>query len=258
MSWDTKHYRDRSDSPSSSSVGELVHGARLLGVSLGPRTLAQFERFQVELIEWSGRVNLTSITVPEEIQRRHFLDSLSCITGAPELFARDRCRIVDIGSGAGFPGVPIKLALPRVQLTLVETRGKRAAFLRHLIDLLEIDGAAVISDRAEVLGHDSAHREQYDVALARALGPLAVVAELCMPLLRVGGRCIAPRREDFESASTGAQPAFNLVGGSDLEWIPVRIPHLEDGRGLVVSEKRSSTPERFPRRPGIPVKRPLA
>jgi 16S rRNA (guanine527-N7)-methyltransferase len=258
MSWDTNHYRDRFDEPSTSAVPALDSGARLLGVSLSTQTLAQFERFQRELIDWNQRINLTSITSPAEIERRHFLDSLSCIAGAPALFGRSECVVVDIGSGAGFPGLPIKLALPHVKLTLVETRGKRATFLRHLIDVLEIDGATVISDRAEVLGQDTAHRERYDVALARALGSLVLVAELCMPLVRIGGRCVAPRREDFETESKTAQPAFDQLGGSDLEWVPVIIPGLDDGRGLVVSEKQSATPARFPRRPGIPEKRPLA
>jgi 16S rRNA (guanine527-N7)-methyltransferase len=140
----------------------------------------------------------------------------------------------------------------------VETRGKRAAFLEHVVNVLELDGATVISERAESLGRDESHRECYDVALARAVGPLPVVAELCMPLLRIGGRCIAPRREDFASESRAAQPAFDILGGAPLEWVPVRIPDLDDGRGLVVSEKRSTTPARYPRRPGIPEKRPLA
>jgi 16S rRNA (guanine527-N7)-methyltransferase len=166
--------------------------------------------------------------------------------------------MVDVGSGAGFPGIPLKIALPHVQLTLVETRGKRAAFLQHIIDELEIEGATVIRERAEVLGQDLAHRERYDVALARALGPLPLVAELCMPLLQLGGRCIGPRREDFETESKLAQPAFDLLGSSTLMWVLVHIPGLDDGRGLVVAEKQTPTPARFPRRPGIPGKRPLA
>jgi 16S rRNA (guanine527-N7)-methyltransferase len=257
MSWNTEHYRERSEEPSTYAV-HLKSEALELGISLSDRMLGQLERYQQELIDWNRRVNLTSITSPDEIQRRHFLDSLSCIGGAPEHFRRAACSIVDVGSGAGFPGIPLKIALPHMQLTLLETRGKRAAFLRHLIEELEIERAVVIRERAEVFGQDPAHREHYDVALARALGPLPLVAELCMPLLRLGGRCIAPRREDFETESKLAQPAFDLLGGSTLRWVPVHIPGLNDGRGLVVAEKETPTPGRFPRRPGIPGKRPLS
>ena len=258
MFWDTKHYREHSDSPSSYPMEILESGAAQLNIALTADMLAQFERYQRELIAWNERVNLTSITDPREIQRRHFLDSLSCIVGAPQHFARPGCAIADIGSGAGFPGIPLKLALSHLELTLVETRGKRVTFLRHLVNVLNIEGVTVISDRAETLGQDAAHRERYDVVLARALGPLAMVAELCMPLLQLKGRCIAPRREDFETESKMAQTAFDLTGGSALEWIPVHVPGLDDGRGLVVSEIHSATPARFPRRPGIPAKRPLA
>lgn len=257
MSWNTEHYRERSDEPSTYAA-LLKSDALELGISLSDRMLGQLERYQQELIDWNERVNLTSITSPDEIQRRHFLDSLSCLAGAPEHFRRAGCSIVDVGSGAGFPGLPLKIALPHVQLTLLETRGKRAAFLTHILDEIGIEGAVVIRERAEVLGQEPSHRERYDVALARALGPLPLVAELCMPLLRLGGQCIASRREDFETASKAAQPAFDLLGGSNLTWVPVHIPGLDDGRGLVIAEKQSHTPTRFPRRPGIPGKRPLA
>src|SRR5574341_109844 len=170
MSWDTNHYKDRSDGHSSNPERILESGSARLGISLSAHMLAQFERYQYELLEWNARVNLTSITEPEDIQRRHFLDSLSCIAGAPHHFSQAGCTIIDIGSGAGFPGIPLKLALPHVQLALVETRGKRAAFLQHVIDVLEIDRTVVIRERAETLGQDPIHRERYDVALARALG----------------------------------------------------------------------------------------
>jgi 16S rRNA (guanine527-N7)-methyltransferase len=257
MSWDKTDYRERSDEPSSHPTNVLEEGGRLLGISLGEHTLSQFHRYQCELIDWNQRVNLTSITDPDGIVRKHFLDSLSCIAGAREHLQRDGCRVVDVGSGAGFPGLPIKLALPHIQLTLVETRGKRAAFLEHLIDTLGVIGVTVISERAETLGQAASHREHYDVGLARAVGSLGVVAELCLPLIRLGGRFVAPRRGDFELESMAAQPAFDILGGSQLEWLPVHVPDLDDGRGLVISEKIATTPTRYPRRPGMPEKRPL-
>jgi 16S rRNA (guanine527-N7)-methyltransferase len=257
MSRDKNHYKDRPDEPSSIPTKSWVEGAETIGIPVENHTLEKFGRYQNELIEWNERVNLTSITSPGEIQRRHFLDSLSCIAGARDLLALPGCNVVDIGSGAGFPGLPLALVMPHLRVTLVETRGKRATFLRHLLDVLEIENVTVISERAEILGHDIAHRERYDVTVARALGPLPLIAELCMPLARIGGRCIAPRREDFKSESVLAQPAFDLVGGSALQWIPVNLPELDDGRGLVIAEKVSPTPDRFPRRPGMPAKRPL-
>jgi 16S rRNA (guanine527-N7)-methyltransferase len=258
MSWDKTDYRERSDEGSSHPTNVLEEGGRLLGLPLGEHTLSQFLRYQSELIDWNRRVNLTSITDSAGIQRRHFLDSLSCIAGAREQLQHDGCRVVDVGSGAGFPGLPLKLALPHIQLTLVEARGKRAAFLEHLIDALGLIDVTVVSERAETLGQAPSHRERYDVALARAVGSLAVVAELCLPLIRIGGRFVAPRRGDFELESMTSQPAFELLGGSQLEWVPVQIPDLDDGRGLVVSEKLATTPPRYPRRPGMAEKRPLA
>ena len=258
MSWDKIDYRERSDELSSHPTNVLEEGGRLLGLPLGEQTLSQFRRYQSELVDWNQRVNLTSITDTDGIQRRHFLDSLSCIAGARDQLQHDGCRVVDVGSGAGFPGLPIKLALPHIQLTLIETRGKRAAFLEHLVDTLGVIGVTVIAERAETLGQAALHREHYDVALARAVGSLAVVAELCLPLIAIGGRFVAPRRGDFEQESMATQPAFDLLGGSQLEWVPVQIPDLDDGRGLVVSEKVAATPSRYPRRAGMPEKRPLA
>lgn len=235
----------------------LARASAALGIDLNASQLAQFSIYQRELIDWSQRVNLTSILAPDEIDRLHFLDSMSCVLGAPEALRAPGARVIDIGSGAGFPGVPIKIALPSIALTLLEARGKRVAFLEHIIATLGVSGVTVISERAESLGQTPDHREQYDVALTRALGNLAVTAELCMPLLRIGGVLIAPRRGELESEARDAAGAFRQVGGEIQAIIPITLEGLTDGRALVVARKVSWTPARYPRRPGTPAKRPL-
>ncbi|MFN0074699.1 MAG: 16S rRNA (guanine(527)-N(7))-methyltransferase RsmG [Chloroflexota bacterium] len=257
MSRNPNYYNDRSDEHSSNPLQTLQNGVQFLGITLSPRQIGQFQRYQHELIRWNTRVNLTSILEPEEIERRHFLDSLSCISGAEDQLREPANRMIDIGSGAGFPGIPIKIALPALKLTLVETRAKRAAFLEHLISAIELEDTLVAQTRAETLGHDPSHREQYDVALTRALGSMALTAELCLPFLKLGGRLVAPRRGDSTTDIQLAEPIFLLLGANVPTWLPVHITGIDDGRQLMVATKQSPTSAQYPRRPGLPGKRPI-
>jgi 16S rRNA (guanine527-N7)-methyltransferase len=237
----------------------LVEGARRLGIELSSGQLAQLDQLGAALREANQRVNLTRITDPAEIETRHFLDSL---TAALPLIARlrdgDSLHLVDVGSGGGMPGLPLKIAFPRLRLTLVESVGKKAAFLREVVAQLRLADVEVVAERAETAARDPAHRDTYDWATARALGKLAVVVELCAPFLAPGGLLVAHRAGDLEAELAAATPAFKKLKMWNRVPVPIAIEGLDGRRGLIVGEKYASTPDAYPRRPGMPRKRPLA
>jgi 16S rRNA (guanine527-N7)-methyltransferase len=229
----------------------LVDGAAGLGVYLTPTQSSQFSRYYAELVDWNQRINLTAITDPAQVLERLFLDSLTCSLAFPR---EPTClSLIDIGAGAGFPGLPLKIARPEIRLTLVESVGKKAGFLRHIVDLLELNRVEVLAVRAEDAGQDVAHRAVYDVAVCRAVAELAVLAEYCLPLLREGGRLIAPKKTGIDLEVAAASASIVLLGGHLAA--PVLLP---DGqRQLTVIDKLRPTPSAYPRRPGMAAKRPL-
>jgi 16S rRNA (guanine527-N7)-methyltransferase len=241
----------------------LANGARMLGIPLNQDQLDAFQVYYEALIAWNGQVNLTRITDYEAVQVKHFLDSLSClpmIQHVQEISSRGTdvsLKVIDVGSGAGFPGVPLKIAFPALRLTLLEATGKKTEFLRFLVARLGLSGVRVINARAEEAGQDPAHREQYDLALARALSGMATLAELTLPLVRVGGLVIAQKGADPAAEVATSQSAITILGGQAREIVPVAVPGLEGARHLVVLEKVLATPQKYPRRPGMPAKRPL-
>jgi len=234
---------------------KLQAGAHRLGLHLDAQQLHQFHRYAQELAAWNQRFNLTAITDPEEVEVRHFVDSLSVVLGLPGR-AAFQGNLVDIGTGAGFPGLPLKLALPALRLTLVESVQKKARFLGHMIRLLGLEDTEVHVARAEALARRPELREHFDVAVALAVGSLSTVAELGLPLCRVGGVCIAQKRESDRAEAQQARDALKELGGGAPQLIPAPLSELA-GALLVVIQKVRPTPERYPRRPGIPAKRPL-
>ncbi len=241
----------------------LADGAQTLCISLSDDQLDEFQIYYETLIAWNGQVNLTRITDYEAVQVKHFLDSLSClpvIQRAQEISSRETdvgLQVIDVGTGAGFPGVPLKIAFPALRLTLLEARGKKAEFLRALVERLGLSEVRVINARAEEVGQDPTHREQYDLALARALSGMATLAELTLPLVRIGGLVIAQKGADPAPEVATSESAITILGGQVREIVPLVIPSLEGARHLVVLEKILPTPPKYPRRPGTPAKRPL-
>jgi 16S rRNA (guanine527-N7)-methyltransferase len=237
----------------------LLEGAKALGISLSAGQVAQLDQLQAALLDWNRRVNLTRITEPAEVESKHFLDSLTAAVPLLDLLQSGRSlRLVDVGAGAGFPGLPLKIVFPALRVTLVESIGKKAAFLRHAVELLHLEGVDVVAERSEAVARQPTHRDSYDWATARALGLLPVVVELCAPFLQPGGLLVAQRRGDLDAEMLAAAPAFRALKMWTRVPIPITLPGLDDGRGLVVGEKYDATPAKFPRRPGIPEKRPLA
>ncbi|MBI2886685.1 MAG: 16S rRNA (guanine(527)-N(7))-methyltransferase RsmG [Chloroflexi bacterium] len=231
----------------------LADGARRLGLALTEAHLSQFRRYYRALVSWNRRANLTAITEYGDVLIRHFLDSLT-VTLAIEGHS---LRLLDVGSGAGFPGVPLRLALPQLQVTLLEATEKKTAFLRHLRLPLELPDLAVVTGRVEQVAHDPAHRESYDLVVSRGVDSMATLAEYQLPFCRVGGRAVAMKKGDIAAEVGQAQRAMALLGGRLLDIVSVPLPQLPDQRCLVVVEKVSPTPDRYPRRPGMPAKRPL-
>ena len=241
-------------------MSALVDGAHELGIELTPGQLAQLDQLGAALREGNRRVNLTRIIDPAQVETRHFLDSL---TAAKPLLDHLRggasLRLVDVGAGGGLPGLPLKIVFPALRLTLVESIGKKAAFLEEAVRQLLLEDVVVVNERAEIAARDPTHRDAYDWATARALGRLPVVVELCAPFLAPGGLLVALRQGDLDAEIAAAAPAFKALKMWTRVPMPVHLPGLDTpGRGLVVGEKYASTPERYPRRPGFAAKRPIS
>lgn len=221
------------------------------GIDLTAVQQEQFAVYSRELRAWNEKTNLTAIVDEHGIVVRHFLDSIRCA-----LSWGNPASLIDIGAGAGFPGLPLKILQPDLRLTLVESIDKKAAFLRHMVETLALSDVVVVSARAEAVGHDPRHREQYDAATGRAVADLRVLAEYCLPLCRVGGRFFAPKGAGGAEETTQAEQAIARLGGSAPQVEQVILPGVEE-RTLVVVDKHSPTPAAYPRAIGVPSKRPL-
>jgi 16S rRNA (guanine527-N7)-methyltransferase len=233
----------------------LLHNAQQFHLSLTETQLNAFEQYSQELIAWNQRVNLTRIVEPDEIAIKHFLDSLSVCQALPDL--PPGFSIIDVGSGAGFPGLPLKIALPHIRLTLLESTGKKTAFLQHIVDTLNLSGVTILTARAEEVGQQSTHREQYDVAVARAVSALPTLAEYTLPLVKVGGRVIVQKGQLPAGEVKRAANALEILGGQIRHILLVTVPGLDAERHLLVIDKHKPTPQQYPRRPGLPVKKPI-
>ena len=234
----------------------LARLAEGLGLALDGRQLGQFEEYYRLLVTANQQVNLTSVTAYDEVQRRHFGESLAVAaalyrTGV--LQPGRSARVIDLGAGAGFPGLPIKIAHPTLRLTLLESAAKKTAFLKEVVERLALADVAVITGRAESAAHEPTHREAYDLALARAVASLPVLVELALPFLRLDGVLVAPKGSRAAQEVAAAAPALRACGGRLLST--ERLPGSP--LTLVLAEKVAPTPPTYPRRPGIPVKRPL-
>jgi 16S rRNA (guanine527-N7)-methyltransferase len=227
---------------------------QLTGLRLTPRQVSAFEIFEHELLEWNEMFNLTAIRDVEGVRTKHFLDSLTCLI---EMREHPPLRLIDIGTGAGFPGIPLKIVMPNLHLTLVESVSKKANFCSHMVELLNLENVHVGTKRAEEIGRDPRHREAYDWAVARAVAVLPILAEYLLPLVRVGGYSMAQKGESGPQETHAAERAFQLLGGRLKKITPVNLPGVAEQRFLVVIQKVAATPLKYPRRVGIPSKSPL-
>ncbi len=238
-----------------------------IGLVLSEAQLNQFEVYYHALQIWNEHINLTRIMKPDEVIQQHFLDSLSCLPGALDHGASkfaltdktnfDIPIVIDIGTGAGFPSIPLKIVQPDIHLTLVESTVKKTNFLSHVVEALSLANVTILPLRAESVGQLPAHRERYHLALARAVDSLPVLAEYMLPLLTIGGKMMAWKGQNIHGEIESAMKAIHVLGGRYVRTIPVRLPNLRDTRHVVLVEKVAPSPIQYPRRAGMPRKKPI-
>ncbi len=230
---------------------EFVDGLHKLG--LDEHSIESFMLYQQELLEWNTRFNLTAITEPGEVQSKHFLDSLSLLS----VYDQPGARLLDIGSGAGFPGLALKIARPQWRVTLLEATNKKVTFLQHMVDRLQLRDVEVIHGRAEDLAHKANYRARFDVVTARAVAALPNLLEYCAPYCRVGGSIILPKKGELAEELAQGKRASVLLGCALQADVPVELPGLTDGRRLLVWRQQKPCPAQYPRSGGAIAKKSL-
>ncbi len=234
----------------------LIRGAEGLNLCLTPEQVRTFQDYYQELTSWNRRMNLTAIVEYQEAQTKHFLDSLTTSLVISDN-VREYGRVMDIGSGGGFPGVPLKVAFPGIHLALMDSVGKKTTFLTHLVNFLGLTDVEVYTGRAEDLALDPKLRESFDVVVSRGIASMRILMELTLPYCRVGGMVVTLKKGEIASEVVSSLHAMEVLGGRIRESRGVDIEGLRDGRVLVVVDKVKHTPAKFPRRPGLPRKHPL-
>lgn len=235
----------------------FLRGTKQLGIAITPEQARQFQLYYEELKEWNQRVNLTAITEYEEVQIKHFLDSVTVIPILEKAsWAKADFSFVDVGTGGGIPGIPLKIVLKQARALLLDSVAKKTAFVQHVVQRLALEGTEVVTGRAEVLAHQAAYREIFNLAVCRAVSQLAAIAELTLPFVQIGGLAVIFKKTSTEQELEGAANAIGIVGGRIRETRDLDLEGLEQHR-LIVLEKVAPTPYRYPRRAGIPEKRPL-
>lgn len=225
-------------------------------ITLNDKQKEQFLKYYELLVEWNSFMNLTAITEFDDVMKKHFADSLSIVKAFSKI-RTEKLKVIDIGTGAGFPGIPLKIVFPQIELTLLDSLQKRLKFLQEVIDQLELGEVELIHGRAEDFCKPSMKREQYDLCVSRAVANLATLSELCLPYVKVGGKFIPYKSEKAEEEVREAQKAITLLGGEVKEQIGFELPESNIGRTLVVIEKKNITPKKFPRKAGMPAKEPI-
>lgn len=232
----------------------LEKGCENLGISLDEKQKEQFIQFYEYLVEKNKVMNLTGITEFQEVLVKHFLDSLACVKAVDLTKVK---KVMDIGTGAGFPGVPLKIAFPHLEECLLDSLKKRVTFLEETFDILGFDKIAAIHGRAEEFAKNKAYREQYDICVSRAVSNLATLSEYCLPYVKKGGLFISYKSGKVQEEAESAARAIRLLGGEIKDICYFMLPDSEIERSLVVIEKVKNTPGKYPRKAGTPLKEPL-
>lgn len=252
---DEQARQERADETLNASA--LTDGAARLEIALDADMVETFREFYRAIFEWNARVNLTSDAGWDTMVERHFVESLSVVAALPEGWA-DGAAFVDVGSGAGLPGIPLAIAFPNARGVLADSRARKVEFLESAIRRLGLDNLRAVHGRAETLGQRADMRERFDFVFARAVARMPVLAELTLPLCRVGGRVAVHKTESADAELRSAERASAEMGGSPIaRVVPPPVGDADSRRILAVIEKERRTPRRYPRNPGIPAKRPL-
>ena len=232
----------------------LASAAQEYGLELSDQQLAAFSRYYELLLDWNSRLNLTAITEAREVAVKHIIDSLSCYD---EAYFPQACKVIDVGTGAGFPGLPLKIYRPDINLVLLDSLNKRLTFLQAVVEELGLDSVSTVHARAEEGGRRPDLRDSFHVVTSRAVARLSVLAELCLPFVKPGGVFVALKGAQFAEEAAEAQRAVRLLGGRVAHIRQIQLPGLDDKRAVIYIAKEKNTPPAYPRKPGMPDKKPL-
>ena len=225
-----------------------------LGITLTEKQIEQFLIYYEMLVEWNEFMNLTAITEYDEVMKKHFIDSISLIKAYD---VTKSASVIDVGTGAGFPGLALKIAYPNLQVTLLDSLNKRIQFLNEVITKLGLEGVETIHGRAEDFAKPGKLREKYDLCVSRAVANLSTLSEYCLPFVKVGGHFISYKSEKITEEMSAAGNAIKLLGGKVVNQVEFQLPDSDIYRNLFVIEKIKETPKKFPRKAGLPSKEPL-
>ncbi len=235
----------------------LIDGAQRLGINLNEEQIKKFSRYLELLVQWNQKINLTFLKTPQEIIIKHFLDSISCVKVINKYVNTEGISVIDVGAGAGFPGMPIKIICPSIRLSLLEARKKKIIFLEKATEEINFQKVKILNGRAESFGKSIDYREKYDIAVSRAVAHLSVLSEYCLPLVRVEGLFIAQKGRSYKQETEKSLKTVRVLGGELIGVENVRIPFINQERYLLVIKKIKDTPSKYPRKEGLPQKRPL-
>lgn len=235
-------------------MNQLKKEALLFGVELNETQLSQFYTYYEMLIEWNEKINLTAITDFDEVLKKHFLDSIAI---GRILNQNDIISILDIGTGAGFPGIPIKIAFPNVEIILMDSLNKRVNFLNEVIEKLSLKKISAMHGRAEDFAKKDLMREKFDLCVSRAVANLSSLSEFCLPYVKVGGRFISYKSEKAKEELEASKNAISILGGGNVKCDEFSLPDTDFNRTFVIIEKIKETPGKYPRKAGTPIKQPL-
>lgn len=228
--------------------------AQVLGITLSEKQISQFMRYYEMLVEWNENVNLTAITEYDDVMKKHFIDSISLVKA---IDMNKDMTLIDVGTGAGFPGLALKIAFPNLKVTLLDSLNKRINFLNAVIDELELKNIDTVHGRAEDFAKPDKLREKFDLCVSRAVANLTTLSEYCLPFVKVGGKFIPYKSEKIVQEQADAEFAIKLLGGKIVKCVEGYLPDSDLYRNLVIIQKESATPKKFPRKAGLPSKEPI-
>lgn len=236
------------------SLDQFISDLNTLNITLNDQQLSQFVNYFDLLVDWNSRMNLTSITEFDQVLKKHFVDSISLLSYES---ISSSSKIIDVGTGAGFPGIPLKILLPDTEIVLMDSLNKRITFLNEVISNLNLKNICAIHSRAEDLSMNNNHREAYDYCVSRAVANLSTLSEYCLPFVKLGGKFISYKSGDYDKELSDSKNAINILGGNILKVESFNLPDTDISRAFVFIEKVNKTTLKYPRKGALPKNKPL-